>query len=97
MKYSLASGEEEGREQRLHRGFCSGLLRKESLYPAFLGQWEGRKKGGNEATWQVGCAESECGLQCGFLGVVPGLQDVGLKVLIQQLWEWWGSGVGEWG
>lgn len=45
MKYSLARGEAEGREQRLHRGFCSGLLRKESLYPAFLRQWEGGKKG----------------------------------------------------
>lgn len=65
--------------------------------PSFPGA-VGRGKRGKQGNVASGlCKKSERGLQCHFLGAVPGLQDVGLKVLIQQLWEWWGSGVGEWG
>lgn len=85
MKYSLAGGEAEGRERAA--GFCWRLRRKESLC------WDppGRGgRGGSKATLQGGGTKRERGLRCRSFGAVPGPWDVEVRVLVEQLWEWWG-------
>ena len=52
MKYSLAGGKAEGREQWLNEVLCWRLLRKELLCRDFPGRWGRRKRGqqGNTAS-----------------------------------------------